>query len=64
MPDVAIESMSEQMQEDLQCMLESQIGEIEYIDEVISMACQIVVDRVREYKAGKKPGPNGGEPIV
>ena len=34
----------EQIQEDLICMLDSQIGMIEYVDEVKDMACQIIID--------------------
>jgi hypothetical protein len=34
----------EQIQEDLICLLDSQIGMIEYVDEVKDMACQIIID--------------------
>ena len=34
----------EQIQEDLICLLDSQFGMVEYVDEVKDMACQIVVD--------------------
>lgn len=44
--------LSERIQEDLICLLDSQFGEIEYIDEVKNMACQIVVDRTLEAQAG------------
>jgi hypothetical protein len=37
-------SVREQIQEDLICLLESQFGEVDYLDEVQSLACQIVVD--------------------
>lgn len=34
----------EQIQEDLICLLDSQFGMIEYVDEVKDMACQIIID--------------------
>lgn len=34
----------EQIQEDLICLLDSQFGLVEYVDEVKDMACQIVID--------------------
>jgi hypothetical protein len=34
----------EQIQEDLICLLDSQFGMVEYVDEVKDMACQIIVD--------------------
>ncbi len=34
----------EQIQEDLICLLDSQFGLVEYVDEVKDMACQIIVD--------------------
>lgn len=34
----------EQIQEDLICLLDSQFGMVEYVDEVKDMACQIVID--------------------
>jgi len=34
----------EQIQNDLICLLESQFGEVDYLDEVQRIACQIVVD--------------------
>jgi len=37
-------SVREQIQEDLICLLESQFGEVDYLDEVKDLACQIVVD--------------------
>jgi hypothetical protein len=41
-------SISELIQDDLICLLDSQFGEVEYVEEVKTMACAIVVDRVRE----------------
>jgi hypothetical protein len=37
-------SVREQIQEDLICLLESQFGEVDYLDEVQSLICQIVID--------------------
>lgn len=34
----------EQIQEDLICLLDSQFGMVEYVDEVKDMACQIITD--------------------
>ena len=45
-----IARVSEQIQEDLICMLESQFGLAEYLDEVKDMACQIVVDNMKELE--------------
>ena len=38
----------EQIQEDLICLLDSQFGMVEYVDEVKDMACQIIVDNFDE----------------
>jgi hypothetical protein len=46
----SIAEVSEQIQEDLICMLESQFGLVEYLDEVKDMACQIVVDNLKELE--------------
>jgi hypothetical protein len=43
-------SVREQLQEDLICLLESQFGEVDYLDEVKSLACQIVVDNFNQLK--------------
>jgi hypothetical protein len=43
-------SVREQIQEDLICLLESQFGEVDYLDEVKSLACQIVVDNFNQLK--------------
>jgi hypothetical protein len=40
-------SISESIQDDLICLLDSQFGEVYYVDEVKTMACQIVVDRFK-----------------
>jgi hypothetical protein len=37
-------SVREQIQDDLISLLESQFGEVDYLDEVQTLACQIVVD--------------------
>jgi hypothetical protein len=41
-------SVREQIQEDLICLLESQFGEVDYLDEVKSLACQIVIDNFNQ----------------
>jgi len=41
-------SVREQIQEDLICLLESQFGEVDYLDEVKSLVCQIVVDNFKK----------------
>jgi len=43
-----LEDVREQIQEDLICMLDSQIGMIEYVNEVKDMACQIIVDNFKD----------------
>lgn len=50
--DLALSQLIERIQEDLICLLDSQFGEVEYVDEVKNMACQIVVDRATEAQAG------------
>jgi hypothetical protein len=44
MTETDLLSVREQIQEDLICLLESQFGEVEYLNEVQDLACQIVVD--------------------
>jgi len=44
MTQTDIISVREQIQNDLICLLESQIGEVDYLSEVQDLACQIVVD--------------------
>jgi hypothetical protein len=41
-------SVREQIQEDLICLLESQFGEVDYLDEVKDLACQIVLDNFNQ----------------
>ena len=41
-------SVREQIQEDLICLLESQFGEVDYLDEVKDLACQIVTDNFKK----------------
>jgi len=48
MTDADILSIREQLQEDLICLLESQFGEVDYLDEVKSLACQIVVNNFNQ----------------
>jgi len=49
-----LQNLSETIQRDLICLLDSQFGEIEYVDEVKGLACQIVVDRIKELLLSKK----------
>ncbi len=39
----------EQIQQDLITLLDSQFGEVEYLDEVRTLACQIVVDNFTKF---------------
>jgi len=39
----------EQIQQDLITLLDSQFGEVEYLDEVKTLACQIVVDNFVKF---------------
>ena len=39
----------EQIQEDLITLLDSQFGEVDYLDEVKTLACQIVVDNFAKF---------------
>ncbi len=39
----------EQIQQDLITLLDSQFGEVEYLDEVRTLACQIVVDNFVKF---------------
>ncbi len=39
----------EQIQQDLITLLDSQFGEVEYLDEVRTLACQIVVDNFAKF---------------
>ncbi len=48
MTNADILSIREQLQEDLICLLESQFGEVDYLDEVKSLACQIVIDNFNQ----------------
>jgi len=43
-------SVREQIQEDLICLLESQFGEVDYLPEVKSLVCQIVIDNFNQLK--------------
>jgi hypothetical protein len=44
MTETDLLSVREQIQEDFISLLESQFGEIDYLNEVQDLACQIVVD--------------------
>jgi hypothetical protein len=50
-----LKNLSEQIQDDIICCMESYLGswsldEIQYFDKVTSQLCQIVADRLDEYK--------------
>lgn len=47
---IKLKEIKEQIQEDLICLLDSQFGEVEYIDEVKDLACQIVVDSFKRLE--------------
>lgn len=49
-----LQELSESIQQDLICLLDSQFGEVEYLDDVTTLACQIVVDRVKELLLSEK----------
>ena len=42
--DKKVLTIREQLQEDLITLLDSQFGEVDYLDDVKDLACQIVVD--------------------
>jgi hypothetical protein len=42
-----LKEISEQIQNDLISLLESQFGEVEYLEEVKDLACQIVIDNFK-----------------
>jgi hypothetical protein len=46
--NIQLLSVREQIQEDLICLLESQFGEVDYLDEVKDLACQIVLDNFNQ----------------
>lgn len=43
-----IAEIKEQIQEDLIALLDSQFGEVEYVEEVKDLACQIVIDNFKK----------------
>jgi hypothetical protein len=43
--DKKVLTVREQLQEDLITLLDSQFGEVDYLDDVKDLACQIVIDR-------------------
>lgn len=49
-----LQELSEAIQDDLICLLDEQFGEAEYLDDVQTLACQIVVDRVKELLLSEK----------
>jgi hypothetical protein len=45
-----LKEIREQIQEDLISLLDSQFGEVEYVDEVKDLACQIIVDNFKQLE--------------
>ena len=45
-----IKEIREQIQEDLICLFDSQFGEVEYVDDVKDLACQIIVDNFKQLE--------------
>lgn len=45
-----LKKIREQIQEDLISLLDSQFGEVEYVEEVKDLACQIVVDNFKQLE--------------
>ena len=39
----------ELIQDDIICCMDSNFGEVEYVEEVKTQLCQIVVDRLKKY---------------
>ena len=50
---MTVHDLRELIQDDIITCMDSQLGEIEYIDEVKTLMCQIVVDRINEYEKGE-----------
>ena len=46
----SLKELSERIQDDLICLLDSQFGEVEYVDEVKTLACQIIVDQLKTFQ--------------
>jgi hypothetical protein len=51
---MTVHDLRELIQDDIITCMDSQLGEIEYIDEVKTLMCQIVVDRINEYEKGER----------
>ena len=47
----------EQIQEDVICIMDSQFGEIEYVEEAKTDLCQAVVDNINKVIEGQPPSP-------
>ena len=45
--------LRELIQDDIITCMDSHFGEVEYVEEVKTQLCQIVVDRINEYEKGK-----------
>ncbi len=46
---MTLEDVRELIQDDIICCVDSHFGEVEYVEEVKTQLCQIVVDRLKEY---------------
>lgn len=44
---INLEELREQIQDDLIAIMDSQFGEVEYVEEAKNMLCQVVVDRIK-----------------
>lgn len=44
---INLEELREQIQDDLITVMDSQFGEVEYVEEAKNMLCQAVVDRIK-----------------
>ena len=45
--------LRELIQDDIITCMDSHFGEVEYVEEVKTQLCQIVVDRISEFEKGK-----------
>ena len=45
--------LRELIQDDIITCVDSHFGEVEYVEEVKTQLCQIVVDRISEFEKGK-----------
>ena len=50
---MTVHDLRELIQDDIITCVDSHFGEVEYVEEVKTQLCQIVVDRINEYEKGK-----------